>query len=1036
MANETLPGGRTQEDHNVGQDEFEKLIAHSYKPGEEEAAEESAKDGAIDDYLANKEAEGGGGGEKQSASGGGSDERARIAENDGQLGSGYIPDKKPSLKDKNTRKNVGWLIRNRKAVFGGGIVSSFIAIIFFFIGSGPLQFMHFAQLLEQFHFSAQQHQDDDRFMKAARFIHYASSGEVEKTRLGFVGNKLADQFEKKLNASGFKSAYSERFGLFDGYVIDTTSKESPFHGMSDEEVAKAVKDQTGLEAVKGETVRGSLRGQMVIDAKGLSYFKARSLNTAVLTQAKYSKISTSVGSRLMCKRAGCTLHPLKLLSNKKKSSLEDWWDKRNKIDREGQAAVEATANSEENAASSDEEKNAKATADKAANDTSSEAQSTNGDPEKVNGFKTSLSTRILGGGAAAIGVFCMIKAVNNDASEIKQAQVVLPLIRMGTEMMAVGSQLESGQDVSTSELSYYSKLLNGKDSTGKYSSWTQAKSIEAEEGRQSSGKVGEPDDTLKTIGKGVPFDFVNHGIIGSILGPACSTVGSILTGGLSLAPDFTGVGALVGQLGAQVVQSIVAGSILSQMAQWLAGAAVNVTAAGADFGNNVNFGATLAANLQAILSGGAELTKAESNKIFAFENAQAQQDFQKHNIAYRLFSTHDNKSALAQIIDKTSPDPKQNIAMMGSALMNFGNMFRSLPNFFFKTTHAATATPYDYGFPIYGFSQGEMDDPLVENPYENACYVVGCHDGVASAKSASGSKIITAAADTTTRVNIAGIFEDQAQKEKYTKMADDCFSISLSQDSSGRWDATSSSDTPPNPYNDYPSNCKDKTDKNWLRVRMFIKDTMVMNSMGCYAGDDNDTDTTQACNDIGFENAQIESPDAGNGGGDNGSLPSGSAEDLAKQILDNPKINKVGREVTADLQAASKGQPATAGTKLTQTLLALIVEMGQNHSFNITALESGGTGHSGPGDPHYEGRAIDIDGVDGDPALATEGRTANDQALIKELAPLMPKSPNSSDFAVWSGFGQSNCGSTPSLPAGIKTFSDTCNHLHIQVAPN
>jgi hypothetical protein len=248
---------------------------------------------------------------------------------------------------------------------------------------------------------------------------------------------------------------------------------------------------------------------------------------------------------------------------------------------------------------------------------------------------------------------------------------------------------------------------------------------------------------------------VNEGPVGAVLGPACSTAGSIALGTLSLALDFTGVGALVGQVGTGIVTSIASGPILNQIAHWLAGNAVDVTAVGADFGNNVNFGAKLAANDQAITAGGRALSHAEAGRLFAFENAQAQQDFQKHSIAYKLFNRYDEKSAISKLIDNTSPDPSQNIAKMGSMFLNFGHIFARVPTLFASTAHAASAEPYDYGFPTYGFSQDEMSDPTVENPYENACYVVGCHDlalsnPAPSPISASKHSIITAAAPVVT----------------------------------------------------------------------------------------------------------------------------------------------------------------------------------------------------------------------------------------------------------------------------------------------
>jgi hypothetical protein len=151
---------------------------------------------------------------------------------------------------------------------------------------------------------------------------------------------------------------------------------------------------------------------------------------------------------------------------------------------------------------------------------------------------------------------------------------------------------------------------------------------------------------------------------------------------------------------------------------------------------------------------------------------------------------------------------------------------------------------------------------------------------------------------------------------------------------------------------------------------------------------------------------------------DAGSLPDDDLKSLAQQIIDNSKINKIGRLVMSDLEAAAAGRNGSAGVPFKKSLLALIVKMGEDHTFNITALQSGGTGHSRDS-AHFHGSGVDIDGVDGDPAGGenNEGRTANDIKLIKEIAPLMPTSTATSI----SGFGQQGCQGVASieLPAGI-----------------
>ncbi len=101
-------------------------------------------------------------------------------------------------------------------------------------------------------------------------------------------------------------------------------------------------------------------------------------------------------------------------------------------------------------------------------------------------------------------------------------------------------------------------------------------------------------------------------------------------------------------------------------------------------------------------------------------------------------------------------------------------------------------------------------------------------------------------------------------------------------------------------------------------------------------------------------------------------------------------------------------------------ILKLIAAVGQNHTVVISALQSGGTGHTA-GSAHYSGKAVDFSSLDG---KALSGRDSGSITIMKIAFDILPSG---------SGFGQSNCGSTPTLPSGMTTFEDTCNHLHIQV---
>jgi hypothetical protein len=169
------------------------------------------------------------------------------------------------------------------------------------------------------------------------------------------------------------------------------------------------------------------------------------------------------------------------------------------------------------------------------------------------------------------------------------------------------------------------------------------------------------------------------------------------------------------------------------------------------------------------------------------------------------------------------------------------------------------------------------------------------------------------------------------------------------------------------------------------------------------------------------------------GNGDPGSTD-GAAARYAREILNNRNIDKSGREVNADLQAAANGRSGTAGAPLSATLLRLIAQLGREHTVTITALKGGGTGHS-PNSLHYAGDAVDFGRLDGH--LLT-GRDDYSMVIINLFKSQLPRG---------SGFGQAyqlvrkngtatrkSCGPNAAvLPAGVVEFADTCHHLHVQV---
>lgn len=903
--------------------------------------------------------------------------------------------KRDPAKEKNkTQSPRRWLFTKRRAALGGGVFGAIVAAIFFLYFSGPFQFIHIAQLLDQFHFSAQTDQSDDRMFKIARYIRYRHTGNIEKTRMGLVGNAFADRIETRFNASGIESRYSAVFGFKEGYVVDPQKlAKTDFSRLQG-------KGPTELKAYFDKSFPGistSIEdGKLVINSQNVGYFKQRSLSKTMVRAAGYSKLTSSIRARVMGKRDGVTWHPIRKLDNKILATAEarylQWKKDRVKTINEGAATkVDTQDDAAEDKNATQEAKDGAASAKASADSTIHDGEATSadlatGDSEAVPKYSTKLKFGLHG--LAAAGILCVARSLADNADNIKQQQVNLPLIRQAVEMMSIGSQAQSGQDMDSQQLGFYDKQLHGKDSSNTESSWDQGRTFQTYLGNPEAEKL-PVDETLKHIGEGSPFDiFKIGGVAGTIMGGFCSTPGQIIVTAISF---FTGPIAASVNLAASYA---LAPAILNPLAHWLAGDAVNVFAVGADFGNNLNYGAQLAANGVAISGGGGPLKAEDASKLVSYENLQAQQDFQNHNVAYKLFNRSDPHSAIAKAIDRTSPGVSQNVNNVAGFFLNFGHSFSSLPKLFSGTARAATPGIYDYGFPTFGFSIDEMNDPQLQNPFANADDVVN---------------------------NVLPTHPE------YLDKASNCFGVSIDPDT---YDIASWGDQEPK-YTDIAHHGCDDQSEDWRKVRFYIFDTQTLASSECYEGDDH------ACADLGFSNeaanvassteAQAEPPVGG-------SLPSGTAKELATQLkvyVDGGKILCLSSgcpDIVDTAKGISIKKASCYVDNLDPRVLGMLLKLVQaGHTFILSALC---TDHpSNPNSLHHLGKAVDFNTIDStfmgpNDVPWDQSKINAGKKLDQDIASVMPKS---------TGFGQIQCHPTFDFLNGFNTFDDACHHQHVQV---
>jgi hypothetical protein len=877
--------------------------------------------------------------------------------------------------------------RKKKGV--AGIVSLIVGILIILgISSGPLEFVHISQLLHDAHFSQQENAGDSRMSKLYR---YARSGgktgsrRVGETRLGTLGSKYHARIVSELEAIGITPEY-EKLDIYKGMSIDTTHENSPYKGKTPEEAAKIFEEKTGIKP----TIEGD---HLKVNADKF-WGQKKSINST-LKELKTSKVTTAVRSRVLRKFGLVDWHPLhkadKFVARKGITAYEAFKESRDaKLKNRVQNTVDGTGAKITD--DTTDPKNPKTTAipGESGSATSSGAKKTLGD------IKSSGSFKVAGGVAAAVGLICIAKTVDDHVGEIRYAQVIVPLMRVGMDAIAVGNQIMSGQDVDAQQVSYLSKSFSEIDSSGQKTNWNEAKSLRAATGQEGGIDMDAQDKQLISQGKPGWLSWTQSGTVGAL----CSKAGQVITGAVSIVVGVLSGGTV--STAASLVAGILAGPfIVDKLADLVSGNAVNLARGGAAWGNQINFGSALGANAAALSFGAGALSPSESAQLNNEAAAERNQDFASKSTLQKLFDVHDYRSVASQVIDKQNPDVTQNVASIFSSFTHIGSYLVSLPATLLSAkAKAAPSLPYDYGFPQYGFSQADLNNPTMNDPYANA-------DSAATLL------------DIPCEIN--GLPHHPCGQD-YIDKAGKCFGVDISKGADG-WDAIPGRDI--NIYDEGydKSGCAGAGDQNWKVIRFFILDTGVMTGYACANLDDE-----QACGASGIGGGSAAAPAPAPAPTAIVNPATGDAQQLAKTILANKNIQLSGRLVASDIQAAANDKEGSAGAKTSAAILRLISTVGATHTVVITAIQSGGTGHcqdtpkSGcPNDPHYTGDAVDFGAIDG---KTLTGRDGGSLSILQTAFTVLPSG---------AGFGQKQCGATPPLPAGDTTYNDTCTHLHIDV---
>jgi hypothetical protein len=904
-------------------------------------------------------------------------------------------------------------VTKKRGLFGGGILALLAsAIIGSFLLSGPAEMVQLSHVLQ--HPFAKS--DSDTHNRLGRLYRYAKSGQPGETRVSKLGSKIFGDTIDQLKEKGVTIKNNRLTGRPTETTYETQKLEKDFpelKGASTADRKVFLADKLGLDV-------GQIEGSgtlFTVDQTEMNVRSANLLTKSTVGLLDKNGLVSAIKSRELAKffDLPSLFHPLSRAIA----------DKENQILNNAQKAKQQQQD--------EQDREAKLTEDVESNGVTA-VKEINDESSKYN--STAMKALLLTGGV------CFVRSITGDIVTVNHDLVVLPAAVRATDLIAVGEQAESGQDLDLGQLGQIEKSLTDS-STGK-TIWQGQALNSLETGGKTDSSLTDitPDhrqafsgDTTaaniksfvdKALTISLPF-----GVKVDAATYACSPAGILLQIGGGL---FLSVSSLIGEVGSggtltpavvglwtakegasfaisAVAMHFISGFILNGNTARLAANAFS----GPVGGNLLAYGARAAANTAAIASGGIALGN-QASTILATQEQQDQQQFHSLSLVQRLFNPYDYRSAVGKLIQTTSGSPLHNLARIGNIFTGFSSLFgHSLSAI--APRAAAAGTPYNWGFPQYGLPDSLLNDTNLDNPYDNAAQVASLLDNAGCATNGDCSWLTKARA---------------------------CFGVKISpvtdSDNAKIWDVIPDHEINTSEDSYISAHCND-TDENWKRVEMFVFDTTTMKAAACYQGDD------QSCADLTTTGPTSSSPTASSPG----SLPAGSSQDLAKQLLPFIQNGKIvcgsaasgsGPADCSDIQNTATGQPLGGNCQvsaLTPHLLGLILGLVRDDgwSLGISAICSNhGLESDGPYGGHSYGSVADFSVLNGAGGLSA----ATNEKFVNDVAALLSAIGGSFGQVATSGTVDTNHGQCHlAYPSQNNTkftlFPDGCNHQHVRAAP-
>lgn len=832
--------------------------------------------------------------------------------------------------------------------------------------SGPMQVAQASKLL------ATQLADgeDTGDLMTSRMLFYGLAGNAAKGRLGYTRDKVANKVEAEMNSkSGLKSVYSAsrlQRNTLIGYEILDQKKASSLVELAQESGIKVVDSLPG-QGIDGKPVKDG----KFLDYRGQKFSERRSA-TRIAVKSTGIKAS-SLASRLLIKRAGVSFKPF---TGKLREKAQNWLEFRTS-ERERMAKEDklGSQSPEIKAAQADENKDANGNANPDP-DSVDASQQTQGAIDEAKAIDTTTLEgknkltslkNVLGKVGGGIGVGIGLACT---AQQLGDRVPQLWHEQADLPMMRGAWRTLSGGDQVRSNhdvsLDEVGVLNTRFRDPETKSSWWSAAPVLAAMGVGGAGLAAGT--AFMSMERGEkPVIFQIFDQV-QLLRPTCSFLDAV--GNLPILKQINDLSGAALDAALSPFGLSVQGLIDSALG--LMFNPIDLFAQGAQAGIQDMFGIRHAANATSESQGGQDLTPAQEGALHAQTVAHMQQDFAESSLYDRYLDPYNIQSAfgrMAMTIPTTYP---QLITTLTRMPTTFASAFGSAV---FRPASAWTPVDFDYGFAKKGVSIERQNSESFQDPYANAEKV-------------------------------------EPRLDELNEQWGPCYGMKVNP-ANGDFDPA-----PAIPESQKPERCRTQlSNPDYINFGNYLTAKSAEFAMGCRYDD------ADSCRNLGFGANQVAA-------GTQVTSTTGSAEDLARQLLNNPKITFTTPLAKQALQDAAAGKESAIEARCTNAgrtsaplsaeLLQVLMTISNTHSVGIGYFTNGC--HSDTSF-HYQGKGVDINTVDGQVA---NGKSSNDRTFMREVTGILPDG---------SELGQSDCASPPISPINkIELITgDPCNHIHMGI---